>query len=245
MTEYYVYRYTEKKTGEVVYVGKTDHSLSSRIRAHKKEEAFKGYDCFIDFIKLSNAVETDSIEKLLINYYKPVINIKDKVDGLTDIDIPLFNWVPYEYYKDSAKDSSDTLTLQAISDTELILKAIDCSKDGKTDIYMKNLHLSGLLKYRGKHLIVLDEKSIKDDNGYKVFFKKNACDFINSHFYEMLYECWKDVALKENLSVKDKIILCKKIHEIEKYKDNKKNCEVVCRDFVSNLRKMNILKYDL
>lgn len=102
--EFYVYRYTDKKTNQVVYIGKTNCSLKARVNAHKREEAFSPYDCEIDFVKLSNEVETDSIEKFLINYYKPCINLKDKVPFLTEtIELDGLNWEPYSTYLDGLK----------------------------------------------------------------------------------------------------------------------------------------------
>lgn len=245
MNEYFVYRYTDKKTGEVVYVGKTDHSLSSRIRAHKKEEPFKNHDCYIDFVRLSNSVETDSIEKLLINYYKPEINIKDKTNGLTEgAFLPLLNWEPFDRYKETKEIDLDTLIFKAKSDTELIFKAMDCIKDG---CWVKNTdlpHFSGLLRYRGNHLVVLSRDTIRDNEGYKETFKKNACDFIDKHFYEMIYESWKDVLQKTNLSLNDRVLVCKSIHDIEEAKKNKNDCENNCKNLVLFMKSKDIIGYE-
>lgn len=102
--EHIVYRYRLKETGEIIYVGKTNSSLKSRIDAHAKEEKFSPYKgkWEIDFIILANFVETDVVEKFLINKWKPVLNDKDCVSYKTNsLSIILPNWQPYSSYHPS------------------------------------------------------------------------------------------------------------------------------------------------
>lgn len=98
--EFCVYRYLLKGTQTVVYVGKTNSSLRARVTAHKYEKKFQEFGPYdVEYISLSNKVETDCIEKFLINAWKPILNQKDKVDGLTqDISIENLSWIPYSYY---------------------------------------------------------------------------------------------------------------------------------------------------
>lgn len=99
MGEFAVYKYVYED--RVIYVGKTNASLKARIDAHSREESFKPYMAAkIWYCELSNEVETDSVEKVLINLYKPEINIKDKVPLLTgEVALPDLKWIPYEEYK--------------------------------------------------------------------------------------------------------------------------------------------------
>lgn len=99
MKEFAVYKYVYE--GRVVYVGKTNASLKARIDAHKREDSFKPYmAASVYYCELSNEVETDAVEKILINYYKPEINIKDKVPLLTEeAMLPNIEWHPYSDYK--------------------------------------------------------------------------------------------------------------------------------------------------
>lgn len=106
--EHCVYRYVENGTGKVLYVGKTNSSLRARVTAHRYEEGFqKAKDFHVEYIALSNAVETDCIEKYFINKWKPVLNTKDNVDGLT---VGIANgmeevkWIPYSEYEKTFKN---------------------------------------------------------------------------------------------------------------------------------------------
>ena len=99
--EHIVYRYRLKETKEIIYVGKTDASLKSRVDAHEREEKFLPYKgkWEIEYIVLANFVETDVVEKFLINKWKPVLNEKDCVPYKTkSLSIILPNWQPYSSY---------------------------------------------------------------------------------------------------------------------------------------------------
>ena len=101
--EHCVYRYVENKTGKVIYVGKTNSSLRARITAHRYEKGFqKANDFYVEYIRLSNTVETDCVEKFFINKWKPELNSKDKVSGISDIiakEMDHLEWTSYKEYE--------------------------------------------------------------------------------------------------------------------------------------------------
>lgn len=103
MAEHGVYKYVLHDTGEVVYIGKTNSSFDARIRTHASgvglEAKFLEYKdkCDIFVAHLPNTVETDIMERALINEYKPVLNVADNFDGTSGlIEIKEPQWKPYK-----------------------------------------------------------------------------------------------------------------------------------------------------
>ena len=93
---HYVYKYV--KNNEIVYVGKNDTDLHSRIYQHTLENKFKPFlNCDIYYMELSNSTETRIMESLLINKYKPILNVSEKREGLSLIDFKELEWK--KYYK--------------------------------------------------------------------------------------------------------------------------------------------------
>ncbi len=93
---HYVYKYVYN--GEIVYIGKNDTDLISRIKQHEKENKFLPY-IFSDiyYITLENKVETRIMETMLINRYKPKLNIADKANGTgLAIEFTEPHWEKYE-----------------------------------------------------------------------------------------------------------------------------------------------------
>lgn len=77
MNGHYVYKYIYN--GEIVYIGKNDTDLITRINQHKSEEKFAPYlSSDIYYMSLNNEHDTDLMETLLINKYKPLLNVAKK-----------------------------------------------------------------------------------------------------------------------------------------------------------------------
>lgn len=73
---HYVYKYVHND--EIIYIGKNDTNLESRIKQHERERKFKKYlSSDIYYIELSNRAESKALEALLINKYKPKLNVVD------------------------------------------------------------------------------------------------------------------------------------------------------------------------
>lgn len=185
--EFYVYRYTDDR-GEVCYIGKTNCSLKARIDAHKKEASFSGKDFDIDFVKLKNKVETDSVEKLLINYYKPVINIKDKVPFLTEgLTLPDLDWQPIsKYYCELAKAPNKRKA--DLEDVSKRIFLINTLLSGKSQVQIP--FLPPVLYLDGEPQHLFEKEAQCDGNVYTLNLKKDAEKFAMEHCLQMYYEAW-------------------------------------------------------
>ena len=76
---HYVYKYVYD--GEIVYIGKNDTDLETRINQHKLEEKFRPYlKADIYYIELANSVMSDVVESELIRRYKPKLNVAKMSD---------------------------------------------------------------------------------------------------------------------------------------------------------------------
>lgn len=88
--EHGLYKFVDKETGEILYIGKTNSSFNSRIMAHLSgegcEEKFKEHvkrGCDIYTCELPNSTETDIMERAMINQYKPKLNRLDCYPGFS------------------------------------------------------------------------------------------------------------------------------------------------------------------
>ena len=194
--EFYVYRYTEKKTKSVVYVGKTNCSLKARINAHKREQWFAPYDCYVEYVKLSNEVETDSVEKFLINYYKPCINLKDKVPFVTqEINLSGLDWHPYEEYLESIKIEKGqyhVLKNEALKQAYVLEQLEEALMNEREEIILPFVAIQ-LPTFNG----TLDFSELevkKEKNGYVHKIKKTVGKEIEEKYNEILACIWMPVA---------------------------------------------------
>lgn len=193
--EFYVYRYTDKLTNQVVYIGKTNCSLKARINAHKREESFAPYNCDIDFIKLSNEVETDSIEKFLINYYKPCINLKDKVPFLTkSIKMDGLIWESYSSYLSNLKTNLQRKKLvkqQALKQTYIFERLEEAFDFNKKDIVLPFVD-SSLPMLNGNFDWSEKEASITNE-GYLFSILSDAKEIFELNRNEILASIWMPI----------------------------------------------------
>ena len=93
--EHGIYKYIHNN--KVIYVGKTDaeDGFQKRIKRHEKEhELFNQSKIYIHLCK--DQTETDSLETILINAYKPIFN-KAKLYSY-EITPPKLEWIPWELY---------------------------------------------------------------------------------------------------------------------------------------------------
>ena len=94
---YYVYKYV--LDNQIIYIGKNDTNLQDRIIQHQREEKFKPYmEADIYYIELKNKAETSGLEKLLINKYKPILNIVDKYKTTSDIQFEEPEWNLFTFH---------------------------------------------------------------------------------------------------------------------------------------------------
>lgn len=203
--EFYVYRYTDKSSKRVVYVGKTNCSLKARVDAHKRETAFAPYKCDIDCVRLSNKVETDSVEKFLINYYKPCINLKDKVPMLTEnIELSGLNWTSYEEYMEGLRNGRarvSVLRKESLKQANILGTVV-----GSTVFSVLLPETVSLLPTFDGY-IQFAEKNVTAENieGRTMFHHKlipESVFFLEEHYYEVLAAIWRPVVQASDLGEK-------------------------------------------
>ena len=213
--EFYVYRYIEKKTGAVVYVGKTNCSLKARINAHKRESWFAPYDCYVEFVKLSNEVETDSVEKFLINYYKPAINLKDKVPFSTvEISLSGLDWHPYEEYLEGLKMNRvrlEVLKKEALKQVFTLEKLEEAVLGKETTVVLP--FVSTTLPFLDGLFLATEKEVSQIKGGYLHHIKDDAVDVLKNRYNEILAAIWLPVAISSETGL-DGIVLFEKAMEL-------------------------------
>jgi len=151
MKEHYVYKY-QKPGGRIVYIGKTNSSLKARIDAHKTEPQFALHidDCEVYCAKLTNDVEVNSVEALLIQKCAPELNqVFFRCDqGSSTIDN--LDWIPYSEYLASKKTDPQRLGVlkrEAQQNEAFIYAVARALSENKHSFIFKNAHPSGKISF--------------------------------------------------------------------------------------------------
>lgn len=96
------------KDGNIVYIGKSDSSILSRIMDHTQEEKFADYfGSEIFYFEVKNSTETTIYEKLLINKYKPILNVTDVHDESVDIPFEEPEWKPFNIQEETERENQE------------------------------------------------------------------------------------------------------------------------------------------
>lgn len=94
-----LYKYQNDSINEIHYIGLSDDSVKTRIDDHAKDPRFNRYlSDSIYVMPLINKAETCGIEKILIDQYKPILNIRDKYPSKLKIIVSGVEWYPYDEY---------------------------------------------------------------------------------------------------------------------------------------------------
>lgn len=191
-----VYRYFLKGTNTIVYVGKTNSSVRARVVAHRYEKKFQDLGEFdIEYVELSNKVETDCVEKFLINLWKPILNDKDNVDGLTkNISVENLKWLPYDDYignglsdrqYEKALSSANNRTNVLLNVVNLMLKDPDAKEYISSSCNEQVEFDFGLEKKR------VFEPTVETVGGFfKYTFNQSAIDEVMICAGQILSEIW-------------------------------------------------------
>lgn len=109
---YAVYKYVYN--GEIIYVGKTNHSIKQRISDHANDKKFRKYinDCKIYCAECKNPAHTIIMETYLINKYKPILNVFMKYEDDLNLIIPDPKWIDYESFVKSIDNQNQGLINQ-------------------------------------------------------------------------------------------------------------------------------------
>lgn len=112
---HYVYKYVYNN--EIMYIGKNDTNLETRINQHKLEGKFKPYlNSDIYYIELANSVMSDVVESELIRRYKPKLNVA-KMSNWTGL-----NFVEPEWKIFTPKDQKKHLKIKRNYDRSMCRK---------------------------------------------------------------------------------------------------------------------------
>ena len=195
---HYVYKYISNKTGDIIYIGKTNASLKARIQSHLKEPRFFSYleDATIFYTEFSTTIETDSAELFLINELNPILNSKGMNGNLlyyiTDKEI---DWQPYSEYLLSFKPSKQketSLRKEASLNEAFLNAAIKAYQNHKKSFQTPFLHPTGMIPNLNDN-IRITKPSIKEING---LYEQDFYDGISLNTWEWRarYSIWLPVA---------------------------------------------------
>lgn len=127
---YYIYKY--EVNGEIIYIGKTQ-DIVQRVKTHSHcngdDEKFLPYidkaEIFVHKCESKRIME--SLEKLLINYYKPILNVVDVLPEKATYDVTITDWKLYnenDFIKVQQKES--VITSRKYLNREDIEKSLLC-----------------------------------------------------------------------------------------------------------------------
>lgn len=106
--KYFVYKYVYHN--DVIYVGKTDN-MKRRVDEHASGQGLEAkflpylHESDIYFHECCNEVEMSALERLLINQYKPILNVKDVTAGDSTVTIE----IDWQYYIETTDRRYDIL----------------------------------------------------------------------------------------------------------------------------------------
>ena len=88
----FVYRFKDKKTQEIIYVGRTGRTLETRMKEHFGERGHLSRECYdsvgrIEYIPMATKNNAILAEVYFINKYKPRFNKQDKGDEELTLDL--------------------------------------------------------------------------------------------------------------------------------------------------------------
>ncbi len=200
--EHGLYKFVDKDTGDILYIGKTNSSFNSRIITHLsgvgseakfKEHIKKG--CNIYVCELPNSTETDIMERALINQYKPMVNRLDNRPGFSSlISIKEPEWKEWKRSINKKPTSSNvydyTIPRYEIKDKEVII-----APNGKQEEYLAIYDSDGYFKTPEEAIILINNfiNSIKynkkTDNGETFEIKTKTNKTFQKIHKEKLWVC--------------------------------------------------------
>jgi hypothetical protein len=186
MGKHCVYRFFNDED-EIIYIGRTSTSMKQRIVREHFTQGHLPSECYrsvyrIEYMTFSTKVETEIIEKYLINLHKPEFNTRDK--EYKDISISIDfeeNWKQFSFEK--LEDAEKQKLRKTIDE---LMEEI---KKNKNEISNERKLHSELLESKNNRISELEcELNLK----YKKYtpYKMKQSDYafrITSHLIKMLY----------------------------------------------------------
>lgn len=194
---YYIYKYVYDH--EIIYIGKTYRPLSERVYEHAQEKKFLKYldKALIYWFELDSKIEMDVSEKILINKYKPVLNVVDNDDSVmqhTEFEEP--EWKSYAYWDghllrvsakhlfelNVLKKQAIMLQIQDLDRQELLWHHLDDWREFMWNAYIDgwDVGLDRMVRYEW------DFATYPLPDAYAVF---HSCEYLD---YRHTYECYLD-----------------------------------------------------
>lgn len=191
--EYCVYRYINSSTSQIYYVGKTNSSLRARVTAHRYEEKFQNINNYsVEYISLSNAIETDSVEKFLINKWKPILNTKDKVFGFSSIlesEMNSLQWIPYEIYEKRLRNSKTVKN--AVKRSNDLVSFFHATLLANGNYFTFPFLITEAIPIPGTNIYGISEQDVVScREGYRYKVRHGVRDLIELHKEEIEAELW-------------------------------------------------------
>ena len=134
---YYVYKYVVKD--EIIYIGLTNN-IVRRVHEHASannelEAKFQPYldDCEIYYHICGNKVEMRSLESLLININKPILNVTDVEDGESTIKLDI-EWTLFDSHITDSEDNANRAIRKNIKEINAFNTRIKTYKRKRDDL---------------------------------------------------------------------------------------------------------------
>lgn len=186
----YIYKYVYEN--EIVYIGKTN-DLKRRISEHHREEKFGNKTFDIYYFLCKSQRQADLYEYMLINKYKPALNISDKEEFE---DFSYFiepNWIKYDSNINNININNNEKCIEdsnfLIENYFSVAEAAEYANVSVSALYKRKKH--GTLPhiiYNGQ--IYFLKKDIINDYGNNNTLK-NKNDFNNKNELELLIKLAK------------------------------------------------------
>lgn len=231
---HYVYKYVYNN--EIIYIGKNDTNLISRLNSHGKigdnipEEGWSEINnSDIFYCELANSTMSDVIESELIRRYKPKYN-KAKTSEWSGINFEEPNWVKFvdkDTFNDikTEKDLKKEISNLKYELNELQEKRLDLKKE-------INLYDVEIEKFKNA-LRVIRHKEMK----YREIYSDSTFNRFN--FYDMLYYyysvgCDTDIEFSSELYDEDGALVSKVKFKCEEFNGERK---IICYKFYFDYKK--------
>ena len=150
---------------DIIYIGKSDSSLISRIQCHEKEPKFQPYltDTLIYYFDCNNPAETTIFETFLINKYKPILNKAMKYDDTREYDIEEPEW---KFYHRSIYDTKEAIVYK---------KQIEIYYKKQIEIYKSEYKKEAAEAAKRKYDYLTQQRQQKYDEALKQVEKIRQC----------------------------------------------------------------------
>lgn len=194
--DYFVYKYVYMDT--VIYVGKTDN-IQRRVDEHASgqglEEKFLPYLDGVDiyYHRCGNEVEMSALERLLINQYKPALNVKDVTAG----DSTVYVDMDWQYYVASFGKRNYSISEEIAKCHKNITSNQTRIKNYEDEVWRLRQNMSALLPFY-QYLNAHCDDFVQNHDGYFAFRKHEINPSDSVYIADFKVDKWYDDMEFEN-----------------------------------------------